>query len=343
MKLPAARLASDLKSTLRPAYLVCGDEPLLVQEAAAAIVERARQAGFDERERHTVERGFDWVGLTAGSENLSLFASRRIIDIRLPSCKPGTAGGSALKELAGKQDPDQLLLVSCPKLDSAAARTAWVKAFDTAGAVVQVWPLDRRDLGGWVRQRMIAAGLNVDRGGAELLADRVEGNLLAAVQEIEKLKLVHADAALTEADIERAVGDSARFDVFRLADAALAGQEARCLRMLWSLRREGIEPVLVLWALSRDIGLLAQLKAATSRGESESASLDKLGVWQRRKPVVQRAAKRLTALQVRGLVAQAAVADKVIKGRRYGQPWDVLADLLLGLLKQPATHRAAVL
>ncbi len=343
MKLPAARLASDLKTTLRPAYLVCGDEPLLVQEAVTAIVERARQAGFDERERHTVERGFDWVGLTAGSENLSLFASRRIVDIRLPSCKPGTAGGNALKTLVTKQDPDQLLLVSCPKLDSAAARTAWAKAFDKVGAVVQVWPLDRRDLSGWVQQRMRAAGLKVDRAGAELLADRVEGNLLAAAQEIEKLRLVHPDTALTESDVERAVGDSARFDVFRLADTALAGQQARSLRMLWSLRREGVEPVLVLWALSRDIGLLAQLKSAHAQGESENATLDRLGVWQRRKPVVQRAAKRLSAAQVRGLVTQAAAADKVIKGRRAGQPWDALADLLLAVLKEPATYRAAVL
>ncbi len=332
MKFPAPRLVGDLRSNLRSVYLVSGDEPLLVQEACAAIIERARQAGFDEIERHTIERGFDWDGLTAGADNLSLFARRRVLSLRLPSCKPGTAGAQALKSLALKEDPDQLLLVSCPKLDAAAARSVWVKTLDQRGAVVQVWPLERKDLTRWVQQRMAAAGLQVEAAGAELLADRVEGNLLAAAQEIEKLRLLHEGSALSEADVERAVADSARFDVFRLADAALAGQATRSLRMLWSLRREGVEPVLVLWALGRDIGLLAQVQFSVARGESQSASLNRLRVWQRRQALVQRALARLTRAQVRRLITQTAHVDKVIKGRTTGRPWDALAGLLLAVL-----------
>ena len=332
MKFPSVRLLGDLRSTLRRVYLVSGDEPLLVQEACAAILQRAKQAGFDEIERHTVERGFDWNALTAGADNLSLFASRRVLDLRLPSCKPGDAGARALRGLAEKDDPDQLLLVSCPKLDSAASRSVWVKTLDQRGAVVQVWPLDRKDLSGWVRQRMASAGLKADAAGAELLADRVEGNLLAAAQEIEKLRLLHDGSELSEADVERAVADSARFDVFRLTDAALAGQASRCMRMLWSLRREGVEPVLVLWALARDIGLLEQVQFSVGLGESQHASLDRLRVWQRRQPLVQRALKRLGSTQVRGLITQAAAVDRVIKGRAAGQPWDALAALLLAVL-----------
>ena len=342
MKFPSVRLVGDLKSALRPAYLVTGDEPLLVQEACQRIVKRAKQDGFDEVERHTVERGFDWNGLTAGADNLSLFASRRIVDLRLPSCKPGDAGARALKALATRNDPDQLLLVSCPKLDSASARSAWVKTLDQQGAVVQVWPLDRKDLTAWVRQRMASLGMKVEMSGAELLADRVEGNLLAAAQEIEKLSLLHDGRELTEADVERAVADSARFDVFRLADAALAGHAPRCLRMLWSLRREGVEPVLVLWALGRDIGLLEQIQFAMAQGESQHASLDRLRVWQRRKPLIQRAIGRLPPAQVRALVAQTAAVDSVIKGRAAGQPWDALASLLLALLGRPANLGVAL-
>jgi DNA polymerase-3 subunit delta len=342
VKFPAARLPGDLRSNLRSVYLVSGDEPLLVQEACAAIVERAKQAGFDEIERHTVERGFDWTGLTAGADNLSLFSQRRIVDLRLPSCKPGEAGARALKSLATKDDPDQLLLVSCPKLDPAASRSVWVKTLDQQGAVVQVWPLDVKDLKSWVQRRMASAGLKVDAAGAELLADRVEGNLLAAAQEIEKLKLLHAGGELSEADVERAVADSARFDVFRLADAALAGQANRCMRMLWSLHREGVEPVLVLWALARDIGLLEQVHFSVGLGESQRASLDRLRIWQRRQPLVQRALGRLNPSQVRNLVAQAAVVDKVIKGRATGQPWDALAGLLLVLLGRSAGRGVAM-
>jgi len=205
-----------------------------------------------------------------------------------------------------------------------------------------VWPLDVKDLKSWVQRRMASAGLKVDAAGAELLADRVEGNLLAAAQEIEKLRLLHAGGELSEADVERAVADSARFDVFRLADAALAGQASRCLRMLWSLRREGVEPVLVLWALSRDIGLLEQVHFSVGLGESQRASLDRLRIWQRRQPLVQRALGRLNPTQVRNLVAQAAVVDKVIKGRATGQPWDALAGLLLALLGHSAEPGVAM-
>ena len=190
MKLPGRQLGGHLARELLPAYLVAGDEPLLVSEAAARIRARARRDGFEQRDYFVAERGFDWQALTEGADNLSLFAARRIIELNLPTPRPGAVGGRVLKDLAQRPDPDRLMLVVTGKLDASASRSAWVKAIDKAGAVVQVWPVERPRLPAWIGRRARSRGLALSSATAEWMADRVEGNLLAADQEVRKLVLL---------------------------------------------------------------------------------------------------------------------------------------------------------
>jgi DNA polymerase-3 subunit delta len=227
VKIPANQLSAHLKSTLLPCYLVSGDEPLLVQESTDAIRQKARSTGMDTRELHVADTRFDWNELQGSAGNMSLFAERRIIELRLPTGKPGRQGGEAIVELTAQSGPELLLIVSTPKLDKSVSSSAWVKALDKKGGAVQVWPVGIAELPRWINERMRRAGLVPDRDAVQLLVDRVEGNLLAAQQEIDKLSLCIGSGKISAADIENSVADSSRFDVYKLVDAALAGDAAR--------------------------------------------------------------------------------------------------------------------
>ena len=335
MRVNGRQLGGLLGRELLPAYLVAGDEPLLVSEAAAQIRARARRDGFEQRDYFVVERGFDWQELTAGADNLSLFASRRIIELNLPTPKPGAAGGRILGDLVQRPDPDRLLLVVTRKLDSSAARSAWVKAIDKGGAVVQVWPVDRPHLPAWIRQRAQTLGLRLSPATTEWMADRVEGNLLAADQEVRKLVLLLGQGSADDAAVRDAVASNPRFDVFRLADALLAGQAKRALRILVGLRAEGAAPSLVLWAISRDLGLLAKLKFAARNGAVAAPVLKRHGVWPRRQPLVKSALARLEMSRLTELIGLAAETDRVIKGVQAGNAWQQLTSLVLAILGRP--------
>ena len=342
MKLHGRQLGGHLARELLPAYLVAGDEPLLVSEAAARIRARARRDGFEQRDYHVVERGFDWQELTAGADNLSLFASRRIIELNLPTPKPGTAGGRVLRDLAARPDPDRLLLLTTRKLDAAASRSAWVRAIDKGGAVIQVWPVERPQLPAWIRRRARDHRLSLSAEAAEWMADRVEGNLLAADQEVRKLVLLFGEGAAEDAAVRDAVASNPRFDVFRFADALLAGQAGRALRILDGLRAEGAPPSLVLWVISRDLGLLSKLQFAGRGGAVSAPLMQRHGVWQRRQPLVRSALERFESARLTELIGQAAQADRVIKGVEVGNPWQSLTSLALAALGRahsaPAAH-----
>ena len=340
MRANGRQLGGLLARGLLPAYLVAGDEPLLVSEAAAQIRARARRDGFEQRDYHTVERGFDWQELTAGADNLSLFATRRIVELNLPKPQPGAAGGRALRDLMQSPDPDRLLLVVTRKLDSSASRSAWVKAIDKGGAVIQVWPVDRPHLPAWIRQRAQTLGLRLAPATAEWMADRVEGNLLAADQEVRKLVLLLGEGAADDAAVRDAVASNPRFDVFRLADALLAGQAARTLRILDSLRAEGAAPSLVLWAISRDLGLLAKLKFAARNGAIPAPVLKRHGVWPRRQPLVKNALERLETTHLTEHIVLAAETDRVIKGAQAGNAWQQLTSLAMAILGRTGRARA---
>jgi DNA polymerase-3 subunit delta len=331
VQIGSAQLSADLRERLRPLYLVYGEEPLLIDEALAMIRAAAEAQGYGAREVYTVEPGFDWDQLRTATQSLSLFAERRLIELRVPSGKPGEVGTRVLTEFAAAPVPDTLLIVSTGKLDKAAREAKWFKALAEAGLAVAVYALEVAQLPGWIARRMRAQGLEPGAGVAELLAYHMEGNLLAAAQEIEKLAMLKGAGAVSVDDIEGNLGDNARFSVFTLADACLLGRGEQIVRMLAGLRAEGVEPVLVLWALAREVRGLAQMAAAIASGRTEAAALEAHRVWPRRRPLVSRALRRSSAREWQSLLSRAARVDRVIKGRRGGNAWQELECLALAL------------
>ncbi len=324
MRLRIEQLDSHLKKGLAPVCLISGDEPLQCGEAADAVRAAARAQGFEERIVLEHDPQFNWDQLTAEAENLSLFARQRLIELRLSSTKIGAEGSRALCDYLARPPDQTLLLITAPKLDRSQQSSKWVKAIDKAGVWLAVWPVDNRQLPGWIAARMRNRGLNPDREAAALLAERVEGNLLAAVQEIEKLLLLHGAGPVTADQVASAIADSARYDVYGLVDALLLGDLRHGLRMLAGLRAEGTYPSVVLWALAREIRLLATL--ATQRAQLAQA-MTRHGVWAKRKPIVQKGLQRLDARQWRRLLRECARADRMIKGAALGDPWLLLRQI----------------
>ncbi|WP_440805881.1 DNA polymerase III subunit delta [Pseudomonas syringae] len=333
MKLAPAQLAKHLQGTLAPVYVISGDDPLLCQEAADAVRAAARQQGFDERQVFSADASFDWGTLLQAGASMSLFAERRLLELRLPSGKPGDKGAAALMEYCTRPAEDTLLLISLPKLDGSAQKTKWGKAL-VEGAhtqFVQIWPVDIGQLPQWIRQRLSQAGLSATQDAVELIAARVEGNLLAAAQEIEKLKLMAEEGQITVQTVQAAVADSARFDVFGLTDAVLNGEAAHALRMLEGLRGEGVETPVILWALTRELRALANMSQQFSQG----VPLDKVfssarpPVWDKRKPLMSKALQRHSAKRWSQLLMDAQRIDAQIKGQAAGSPWSSLSRLAL--------------
>jgi len=329
MRLRAEQLPSHVEKPLLPIYLVSGDEPLQLNEATDALRAAARAQGYSEREVLQVETGFDWSALAAAGSNLSLFAERRLIELRMPSGKPGDAGSKALSAYAAAATLDNLLLISCGKLDKQQQKSKWFTALEGAGAVIQIWPVEPPALPGWIGQRLRSRGLQPTVEAAQLLAERVEGNLLAAAQEVEKLALLCGAGPLDAEQVRSAVADSARYDVFELADTALAGDGARCARVLEGLRGEGDEPVLILWALVREVRALAQIAAGQAGGTPLDTLLQQHKVWDKRKPLYLAALKRHNLRRWRALLRRAARLDRICKGAEPGNPWDELLQFSL--------------
>ncbi|MEN8640448.1 DNA polymerase III subunit delta [Pseudomonas sichuanensis] len=333
MKLSPAQLNKHLQGQLAPVYIVSGDDPLLCQEAADAIRGAARQQGYDERQVFSADANFDWGNLLLAGASLSLFAQRRLLELRLPSGKPGDKGAAALIEYCANPAEDTLLLISLPKLDGSAQKTKWGKALIEGGhcQFIQIWPVDAPQLPQWINQRLSQAGLTAQRDAVDMIAARVEGNLLAAAQEIEKLKLLADGNQITVETVQAAVADSARFDVFGLVDAILNGEAAHALRMLEGLRGEGVEPPVILWALARELRLLAGLAQQFSQGVplDKAFSQARPPVWDKRRPLVSKALQRLSAQRWAMLLQDAQRIDAQIKGQAQGSPWTSLARLSL--------------
>jgi DNA polymerase-3 subunit delta len=324
LKLAPERLAGQLKANLAAIYLISGEEPLQREEAADAVRAAARAQGYTEREVFEAERGFDWNLLSNASANLSLFASRRVLDVRLGNTKPADEGAEALKAFAADPAPDTILLVTCGKLERGGG--AWVTALEQAGVMIQVWPMDARQLPTWLERRLRSRGLVPDADAVTLLAERVEGNLLAAVQEVEKLLLLRGPGPVDAAAVRAATADSARLDAFKLVDAALAGDRARTIRILDGLRQEGTEPPMIVGALTDTLRELANLAWQIEAGTPAQQVLGR--VWQQRRPLFQQALKRGKARDWQRLLARAARVDRVTKGQARGQPWDELLNLV---------------
>lgn len=332
MQLKAEQLSNHLsKSDLLPVYLLCGDEPLLVQEAADAIRASAKQQGFSERELLHAETGFDWNTLLTEANSLSLFADRKLIELRIPTGKPGDKGAKALQEYSENLNQDTLLLVICPKLDASAKRSKWAKALEQAGALIQIWPVSPAQLPRWLGQRLQARGIKANRQAVEILADRVEGNLLAAVQEIEKLILLAPDGMVDGDTMSSVVADSARYSVFDLVDRALAGDATSACRTLRGLLEEGAEPIVILWSLTKEIRVLLKAAEQIAAGNNPNAVLTRLGVWEKRQPLFRTALRNLKPAALRYILRLAGGTDKAIKGARQSDVESDLTTLVLML------------
>lgn len=341
MQVAANQLGAHLQRGLRSLYTLHGDEPLLIQEAGDAIRAAARAQGYTERTVHTMAGAHaDWSAVLASGASLSLFADKQIVEVRVPSGKPGKDGSAALQQLAEAADGNDstLTLVVLPRLDMATQKSAWFAALDAHGVTARVEPVDRKALPQWIATRLQAQGQRV-AAGAEgqrtlaFFADRVEGNLLAAHQEIQKLALLHPAGELSFEQVESAVLNVARFDAFKLAEAVLGGQVVRAQRMLDGLQAEGEAPVLVHWALAEDIRTLNRVRTALDAGRPLPLALRESRVWGLKEKLVERVLPQLSAAQLARWLDDAHTVDGVVKGLKApdwpADPWQALQQLAM--------------
>ena len=329
MRLGFHELQGQLKKKLAPVYVISGDEPLQQGEAADLIRSTARSQGFAERKIIEAGSKFDWNELTAESNTLSLFAEQRILDLRITNGKPGKEGSKALSGYCENLPEDILLLITMPKVDQQQTRSKWYKTLDKVGVIVQVWPVNEQRLPPWIEQRMRQKGLTPEPEAIQMLAERVEGNLLAATQEIEKLLMLHGPGIITAEQLTASVADSARFDVFGLVDAALQGNTARCIRILDGLKNEGTAPAIISWALSREIRQMVQIAHAAKDGFPLSKIFTDFRIWDKRKPLVSSGLKRLSLAQWQSLLQQCLEADMAMKGQNRQDYWLLFENIAM--------------
>ncbi len=343
MQLSATQLPTHLQKALRPLYVLHGDEALLAQEALDAIRAAARAQGYTERSSFTAAgANYDWSAVLAAGGSLSLFADKQIVEVRVPSGKPGKDGSAALQQIAaGAAGNDGVLtLVVLPRLDKATRGSAWFASLEGAGVAIQIDPVERAQLPAWIAQRLAAQGQRVQAGEAgqrtlQFFADQVEGNLLAAHQEISKLGLLHPAGELTLEQVEAAVTNVARYDVFKLSEAVLAGRRERVQRMIDGLQAEGVAAVLTHYALAEDIRALKRIKDAMTAGKPLPMALRSERVWGLRERLFERVLPLLTERQLDALLDAAWRVDGIVKGLQHpgwpADPWQALHRLAQSL------------
>jgi len=329
MRIKPEQLVAQLKKGLKPIYFITGDEPLQLGEMADTIRKAARLAGFENREVITVDTNFEWNQLAFLADSMSIFADKKIIDLRLPSGTPGNEGAKALVSYCDRIQEDNLLLITSGKLASATLKTRWFEALDKQGIVIQIWPLEGQDLVNWLQRRMQQRGLSADTDGLHLLASRVEGNLLAAAQEIENLYVLYGEGSLSQQQIFEVVADNSRYDVFKLIDSVLLDSEDRIVKILSGLRGEGVAAPVILWALTREARSLIKIKWAIAGGQSRDLVYKNNQVWDKRKQIVNNALNRLSDKDLTNLLVMAAKADRQIKGQQSGEAWETLREICL--------------
>lgn len=333
MAITTEELPRHLASGLKPLYVVYGDAMLLAIEAADSIRAAARVAGYSERETFIAEQYFKWGELRNAAQSLSLFAERKIIDLRIPSGKPGVEGGQALQDYVANMNSDVLTLISLPKLDWTVQKSQWFGALERHAVMISADDIPRNALPRWIAGRLKRQEQSTDEATLEFLADRCEGNLLAAFQEIQKLALLFPAGTLAFEQVKDAVMDVARYDIFKLSEAMLSGNAIRYTRILDGLRAEGTATVLVLWAVSEDIRTLGKILQAMQRGGNLGNALRDMRVRKDKQGLIENAARRLKFPHIERAIQQAAKLDKTIKGLRQGDVWDELLQLGLRFSK----------
>jgi len=337
MQLKGEQLAAHLERELRQLYVLYGDEPLLVLEAADAIRAKARAAGFTEREVLTVLPGFDWGQLLAAGGNLSLFGDRKLIDLRIPNGKPGKEGSAALQQWCQHQSPDNLLLVTLPALDWREEKAAWFTALANAGVAVRLDAPPLAELPGWIAGRLRRQQQSADLESLKFVAERVEGNLLAAHQEIQKLGLLYPAGQLSAAQVRDAVLNVARYDLDSLREALLAGDVGRLVRTLDGLLQEGEAPPLILWAISEEIRALASIRQGLDGGRPFDLACKEAKVWGPRQAGVRRALQRLSGPVLSRALHDAGRIDRLVKGIGQGNLREEFLRLALRIAAPGAT------
>lgn len=327
MRISSEELPRQLAKGLAPLYVIHGEAMLLSIEAADAIRAAARAAGYTEREVFIAEQNFKWAELRNSAQSLSLFAARKVIDLRIPSGKPGVEGAQALQQHCENLPPETVTLISLPKLEPAAYKSKWFSALEQHGLLISADDIALPALPNWIANRLQRQQQSANKETLDFLAQRVEGNLLAALQEIQKLALLFPSGALTFEQVSGAVMDVARYDVFDLSAAMLGGDAARYARILDGLRAEGTATVLILWSLADDIRLLARTSRALQQGGNLDHALREARVWGMKKPLVERAVRRFSPAFAERALQRAAQIDRLIKGLRQGDVWDELLQL----------------
>jgi DNA polymerase-3 subunit delta len=338
----AEALDAHLEKSLASLYVIASDEHLLSMEAADRIRKKARSTGFSEREVLIVDRYFKWGELTSTQQSMSLFGDKKLIELRIPTGKPGKEGGQALQDYAANcaaaaTADDTLTLITLPKLDWAAQKSAWVTALQRAAVYIDIPVVERPQLANWIGQRLAAQGQSADKISLDFMVERVEGNLLAAHQEIRKLGLLYPEGRLSAEQVQDAVLNVARYDVFKLSEAMLSGDVSRLVRMLEGLKGEGEALPLVLWAVAEEIRILLKLKLGVNDGRPLAALIKEYRIWGPRERLIPNAIARVTLKTLQTAMHEAAQIDKLIKGLRArafaGDPWDALLQLAMRIAR----------
>jgi DNA polymerase-3 subunit delta len=329
MRIKPEQLKSSLQKKLMPVYFLTGDEPLQLAELADAIRQSAKDSGFENREILSVDHSFQWHELAFAADSLSIFSDKKVLDLRLPSGSPGIEGSKALINYCERIPEETILLITAGKVSSSTFKAKWMDAIDKKGVIIQVWPLDGQDLLRWLDHRMQQRGISTDSEGLRILASRIEGNLLAAAQEIEKLYVLYGTGKLSNQQIFDVVADSSRYDVFKLIDAVLSSDINRILKILTALRSEGIAAPIVLWALTREARTLIKIKTALSQGQNKETVFTANQIWDKRKQLINNALNRLNDNQLNGILVLSAKADRQIKGQEQGDIWELMLVICL--------------
>lgn len=328
MRIALSALSSKLGSQMAPLYHLFGVETLLIEEALEKIRKHAHTQGFTERIRYTLEPGFDWNQVLASSQSMSLFAERKVIELRMPSGKPGEAGNKALiRYVEGIRGDDTVLVLISGAIDKRTQNTKWFKKIEAAGVVVECPMIPAKQLPDWINRRMQDKKLQFDFAAAERLSHFVEGNLLAAAQEINLLALLSPHQKITVETVENAIADHARFTVYAFVDACLGGSAHRCTRILQSLRRNQAEPILVLWALTKETRTLCQLACGLAQGKRPQELFKRHGIWSSRSSLVNSAVQRLSLAQWENMLRRLAKADLMLKGRAMLQRQNIWEEI----------------
>jgi DNA polymerase-3 subunit delta len=330
VKLYPDKLPAELKKKIAPIYIVSGDEPLLVQETCDLIRSSLKKAGYTERELLHADAGFNWEQVSYSANSMSLFAEQKLLEIRMSSAKPGKDGIAALNAFAASPPDGTILMLVMPRLDQSTQKTKWFKTIEHSAAFVQIWPIELKDMPRWIDNRFKRAGLVATRDAVAAMVERVEGNLLAAVQEIERIKLVSEDGKVDARLIQQGVADSSRYDVFALLDAAVGGNPVRTLKVLGGLQLEGGEVLYIVAMLVRELRGLV-LMANEFKATSLDSALRKGRIWAKRKNLVSNCLRSHSVGDFQDMLSRTATIDGMVKGVNSGNPWNELTSITLQL------------